>query len=299
MTFKRTIYTSVACILLVALPACAAPRPQVVEKPVTVVVEKAVAREAEPSQYATDAGSQVGGGEVSSADERMIIRTGNLSLVVSDTNVALDKIKAIVTDLKGYLVTSNAWHEGEQIRANLSLRVPAESFDATLEQIKAVANKVDKEEISGQDVTEEYSDLNARLRNLEATEVELRELLTQVRERTGKAEDIMAVYRELTNVRGQIEQLKGRMQYLERLTAMATINVELLPDALTKPIVIAGWRPGVTVSNALRNLVKTLQFLVDAVIWIILYVAPILIIIALPLVILLALLRRWRRHKSA
>jgi len=296
MATRKMFHIVIGCILLVTLLGCAAPTPVVIEKLVpverqvvsTVVVGKTVAKEGQAAEA-----------DIGSIDQRMIIRTGDLTLVVSDTSAALEKIKSIVAGLKGYVVTSNAWHEEQQVRARLTLRVPAESFDAALEQIKAVANKVDREDTSGKDVTEEYSDLDARLRNLEATEKELRELLTQVRERTGKAEEIMAVYRELTNVRGQIEQLKGRMQYLERLTAMATINVELVPDVLAKPIVVAGWRPNETVRNALRSLAKTLQFLVDALIWIILYVAPVLIVIALPLVILLVLLRRWRRRKPA
>jgi hypothetical protein len=69
--------------------------------------------------------------------------------------------------------------------------------------------------------------LSAQLRNLEATEEELLVLLTEVREKTRRAEDVLAVHREVTNIRGQIEQIKGRMQYLERMTALATINVEL------------------------------------------------------------------------
>jgi hypothetical protein len=148
-------------------------------------------------------------------------------------------------------------------------------------------------------VTEEYTDLDARLRNLEATETELLELLTEVRERTSKAEDVLAVHRELTSIRSQIEQLKGRMQYLEKMTAMATINVELIPDVLAKPIVVAGWRPTGTAANALRTLVKTLQFIVDAAIWIIIYVLPTLVVIAIPFFILWLVWRRWRRGRKA
>jgi hypothetical protein len=133
--------------------------------------------------------------------------------------------------------------------------------------------------------------------NLEATETELLELLTEVRERTSKAEDVLAVHREITNIRSQIERLKGRMQYLEKMTAMATINIELVPDALARPIVVAGWRPSGTAASALRSLVRTLQSIVEAAIWLIIYVLPTLVVIAIPFAMLWMIWRRWRRKR--
>jgi hypothetical protein len=156
---------------------------------------------------------------------------------------------------------------------------------------------VEKEVTSGQDVTEAYTDLQSRLKTLQTTESELQKLLTQVRERSSKAEDILAVYRELTAIQSQIEQVKGRMQYYERLTDMSTINVDLTPDALSKPIVVAGWRPGETASEALRNLVKALQWAVDALIVIVLYIIPILLVLSLPLIVLILIVRKLGRRK--
>jgi len=234
-----------------------------------------------------------------STEERMIIRTGNLVLVVKDTEAAVETIKGIVAADGGYVVSSNVWRDNELFRGRMTVRVPAAEFDATMARIKGIAVKVDREETSGEDVTEQYADLDARLVNLEAAEKELRELLATVRERTGKAEDIIAIYDKLTAIRGEIEQIKGRMQYLERLTAMATINIELQPDVLAEPVVQSGWQPSATVRDALRNLVRMLQFLADAVIWIILYVVPVLLILAVPLVILIFIIRRLRRRRTA
>jgi hypothetical protein len=215
---------------------------------------------------------------------------------VKDAEDSLEKVESIAKDLGGYVVNSSSWYQDEQLRARLSIRVPAGEFDAAMARLKELAIRVENRNISTQDVTEEYTDLDARLRNLEATETELLELLTEVRERTSKAEDVLAVHREVSNIRGQIEQVKGRMQYLEKMTAMATINVELIPDVLAKPIVVAGWQPTGTALNALRALVKTLQFIANAAIWLIIWVLP---IIAIPFVILWAIWRRWRRRKKA
>lgn len=290
----RKVFCLIAVVaVLAAVVACAAPTPQIVEKEVVVEREVAYAPSAPgiPSE-AADLG-------LASVEERMIIWTGNISLIVKDAEKSLEEVEAIAKDLGGYVVSSNSWHQEEQLRASLTIRVPAEEFDMAMARLKDLAIKVEHTNVSTQDVTEEYTDLDARLRNLEATETELLELLTEVRERTSKAEDVLAVHREVSNIRGQIEQVKGRMQYLEKMTAMATINIELIPDVLARPIVVAGWRPSGTAANALRTLVKTLQFIVDAAIWIIIYVLPTLVVIAVPFFVLWLIWRRFRRRRKA
>ncbi len=292
---KKVFCLIAVAAVLATVVACAAPAPQVIKKEVpvekevieTVVVEREVA--ARP----------VAGLNLEPVEERMIIWTGNISLIVKDTEKSLEEVESLAKELGGYVVSSSSWYQEEQLRARLTIRVPAEEFDTAMARLKDLAIRVENRNISTQDVTEEYTDLNARLRNLEATEKELLELLTEVRERTHEAEDVLAVYRELTNIREQIEQLKGRMQYLEKMTAMATINIELIPDVLAKPLVVAGWRPTGTAANAVRTLIKTLQFIVDAAIWLIIYVLPTLVVMAIPFFILWMIWRRWRRKRKA
>lgn len=290
----RKVFCLIAVVaVLAAVVGCAAPTPEVIEKEVVVerpVFESAVVEKAVPAEV---------GWELASGEERMIIWTGDVSLIVKEAGESLEKVEAIASELGGYVVNSSSWYQEEQLRARLTIRVPAGDFDEAMSRLADLAIKVENRNVSTQDVTEEYTDLDARLRNLEATETELLELLTEVRERTSKAEDILAVHREVSNIRGQIEQVKGRMQYLEKMTAMATINIELIPDVLTKPIVVAGWRPTGTAANALRTLVSTLQFIVDAAIWLIIYVLPTLVVIAIPFFILALIWRRWRRSRKA
>ncbi len=217
-----------------------------------------------------------------STSERMIVRTANLSMVVKDANATVEQIRTILGEVDGYVVNLQLWRDQNQLRGTITVRVPAKTLDDTLRRFKGLAVKVERETGTSQDVSEEYSDLGAQLRNLEATEKELQELLTTVREKTGKAEDIMAVYRELTQIRGQIEGIKGRMVYLERTAAMSAVTIELIPDVLAEPITVGGWRPSETVARALKALMQTAKWLVDAAIWIILYIAPVLLLIALP-----------------
>ena len=301
----RKVFCLIAVVAaLAAVVACASARaPEVIEKEMvvekrvveTVVVEREVASMPTPAPGVPMA---VADFAPEAVEERMIIWTGDVSLIVKDAEDSLEKVEAIAKDLGGYVVNSSSWYQDDQLRARLTIRVPSGEFDAAMARLKDLAIKVENRNVSTQDVTEEYTDLNARLRNLEATETELFELLTEVRERTGKAEDVLAVHRELSYIREQIEQIKGRMQYLEKMTAMATINIELIPDELAKPIVVAGWQPSGTAASALRSLVRTLQSIVEAAIWLIIYVLPTLVIIAIPFVILVLIWRRWRRKRQ-
>lgn len=229
--------------------------------------------------------------------DRLIVRNVQMSLVVSDAAPAMDAVTKLATGAGGYVSDSNAWRDGEQLRATMTVRIPAAGLDNALIALRKLAVRVERENVTGQDVTQEYTDLNAQLTNLQATEVELRNLMSDVRQKTQKAEDVLAVYRELTTIRGEIERVKGRMQYLNNVTAMATIKLELIPDLLAKPVVEPGWRPLETLKNASRASVNAMKGVVDAAIWLVVYVVPLLIVIAVPFVALF-LLVRWLIRRS-
>lgn len=284
---KKLVLAAMILVLALVVTGCAPAPRQAAPQPAGVAPAPAAAPSGGRELAAGDTGRPLAGDA-----ERMIIRTANLSVVVSDTAQAQSAIIDAVNGMGGYVADASAWRENEQLRARLTVRVPAERLDALLAAIKELAVRVQQENITGRDVTEEYTDLKAQLVNLEATERELRELLTEVRQKTGKAEDVLAIYRELTRIRGEIERVQGRMQYLSNLSALATLTVDLIPDALARPVVEPGWRPLETVKNAGRALVNTLKGLVDALIWIVIVVIPVLIILAIP-VVLLALLIRW------
>lgn len=234
------------------------------------------------------------------ASERMILRTASLSVVVKDTEEALKDIESLATQLDGYISDLQTWRLDDQLAGTVTLRIPAESFDQARERIKDLAVEVEGENVSGQDVTEEYIDLEARLGNLEMAEEELRELLASAQETHKSAESILAIYREITNVRQQIEQIKGRMQYLEDAAALAILTISLTPEEEQEPVVEPGWEPLRQARDALRTLVNALKFLADVLIWVVLFFLPLAAILALPLVILWLVwyLRRRRRRRA-
>jgi len=287
---RNRIVLSVVLLFALVVTACA-PRSNVTPK--SLLTEERYSPEA-PAAWMPAGDS----GQAKSSEERMIVRSARMSLIVKDTEESLSQIKGIVTSLGGYVADTRLWREAEQLRGSVSVRVPAESLDDALSKFKALAVRVESESSKSQDVTEEYTDLSARLRNLEATEQELLELLKTVREKTGKAEDILAVYRELTDIRGQIEQLKGRMQYLEKTSDMASVTIELIPDVLAQPISVGGWRPSATLAGALRALLHAVRFIADAAIWIIFFVLPVVVILLIPFVVIWFFWRRRKKRKK-
>jgi hypothetical protein len=232
---------------------------------------------------------------------RKIVYTVSLDLIVKDTGEAFESVQQIAEEMGGFVADSNLWRDQDHQRGSMTVRVPAERLDEAVTMFRALAVEVESQQLDSQDVTEEYVDLEARLENERRTERELQELLESRSER-GKTADILEVHRELSLVRSQIEQIQGRLNYLENLSSMATVRIGLTPDALVQPVVVAGWRPQGTARDAIRMLLRALQVLIDAAIVFFLLILPIVLIIAIPIVglvfLIRALVRRARRRRA-
>jgi len=228
--------------------------------------------------------------------ERLIIRTGNLDLVVEDTEAAMATIARMAEENGGWVVNSNVFQYDENAKTgDITIRVPASGFNSAIEALKGLAVEVTSESTTGQDVTEEYVDLSARLENLEATADRVRAFLDETR----NVEEALAVNQELSRLEGEIEAMKGRLQYLSQSAAFSTITVRLTPDVLAQPIEVGGWRPEGVVRDAILALVNTLQVIATTLIWLAIYVLPVLLIIGIPLWLLFRLVRRQRRRRQA
>jgi hypothetical protein len=297
----RVISLIVIVALSMSVVGCgmAAPAPSVVQEremaaeSMPVAVPEAPA----PMEESTDAGYAA---VDSAAIDRMIVRTATLALVVEDTEETLKGIEDLAAELEGYVSNVQTWRQNEQLAGSVTVRIPVIYFDQARERIKEMAIELEGENVSSQDVTEEYVDLEARLKNLEVAEEELLELLASAQETHKDAESILEIYREITNVRQQIEQLKGRMQYLENAADLATLTISLTPEEIEEPVVEPGWEPLRQVRDALRTLVNALKFLVDVLIWVVLFLLPLAAILASPVVVvwLVWYLRRRRKRQS-
>jgi len=268
--------------------AAAPPEPLAVEAPREVaVVEEA------PVGGAYEAGADLQAANLAAAVERLVIRTADLDLIVPDTEEALDQIQALAEELGGYVVSLNTYQYQEGVQATVTFRVPAESFDQALDRVRDLATTVRRESISGQDVTEEYVDLEARLRHLRAKEAQLLEFLDQAED----TEAVMQVYAELSRTQEEIERVRGRMQYLENQAALATVTVNLTPDELAQPLEVGGWNLPGTIRNAVEALLDVLEFTVKAIIYVTVVGLPTLLVIAAPIVGLIFLVR-WLIRRS-
>ena len=222
----------------------------------------------------------------SSEIDRKIIMNGYITLEVNDITEALASVAAIARELTGYVVSSNKSGDQDVTYGQISIRVPSGRFDEAFDKLRNIAVNVPNERTTSQDVTEEYTDLQAQLRNLEATEAQYLEILKKAE----KVEDILAVQRELSNVRGQIEQVKGRIQYLERTSDMALIDVSLQK---VKPIGGTAWSALETLKSAARGLVSFGKVLADILIWVAIF-SPVWIII----LVVVLYFTRWRHSKA-
>ncbi|MEJ2739824.1 MAG: DUF4349 domain-containing protein [Dehalococcoidia bacterium] len=160
-----------------------------------------------------------GAGEI----DRMIVRTGNMRLVVDDVMDSIDSIIGLADRFEGYVVSSNSWREDDRVYGAITIRVPAGYFTKAMDALGEMAVEVKSQDIYSTDGTEEYIDLSARLQNLEATEQQLMRIM----EKAEDVDDILDVQRELTDTRGEIERIKGRMQYLQQTSNTSLIDVQL------------------------------------------------------------------------
>lgn len=283
---RQTLRTlaNIIFVLLAALifTGCASAAPEAANGGAPAAADAAGA----PAAEAPPADQALAGAPTSGGMERQIIARAHITLIVGDTQQVVDQINQMLGTAGGYVANANlyksAYGDDEVLQGTLTLRVPSAQTDPILAQLEALAVDIGDKNLNREDVTDQYTDLQAQLRNLTATEEELRALLTEVRAKPGATpDDILTVHRHVTEIRGQIDQLQGRKNMLDNLVSMATIDVTLTPDVLSQPVVKEGWRPTAVVRSALRSLVSTLEVVGTVVIWIGLYLLPLLLLVVL------------------
>jgi hypothetical protein len=221
---------------------------------------------AEPSEdlvgkYLDEDSRSTNGAQITTED-RIIVRNGDISIAVEDITKSKNEITSLAIRYGGYVVSSQVWGEGPDMRGWITIRVPDESFEAAMAEIGDFAEEIISEGTSSRDVTEEYIDLTARLRNAEATEAQYLALL----DKTNNVNEILNIYNSLSRVRAEIEQLKGRINYLETMTDMSLISVSLEP-ASSGPLVDLGWDIAEVFKSAVRGIVTFGQWLATGAVW--------------------------------
>ncbi|KAF0107665.1 MAG: hypothetical protein FD146_1699 [Anaerolineaceae bacterium] len=265
--------------------------------------------------YTDSAKADTGGVTVATnatTSDRLVIKNADLTIVVADPQKKLDAIVQMAESMGGFVVSSNIYQtytpSGEQVpEGYISIRVPADKLNTALSQIKSDAVEVRSETQTGQDVTASYVDLQSQLTNLEMAEKDLQAIMDEAKNNpnssvSSKTQDVLAVYNQIVAVRGQIEQIKGQMKYYEESAAFSLINVSLIAEETVQPIEVGGWKPEGTARDAVQTLVNFLQGFVDFVIWIVIFVLPMLIVIFGPIALvvwgIIALVKRGKVKKA-
>ncbi|MDD4332569.1 MAG: DUF4349 domain-containing protein [Patescibacteria group bacterium] len=205
--------------------------------------------------------------------DKKIEKNGQLSLYVKNIEESITGIKEAAGNLKGEVISSNVSKNvsGEKY-GYITIKVPVASFEQAMGEIKKLATEVENESSNATDVTEQYVDLEARLKNLKAEEEQYIKILSKA----ATVVDILKVTNYLSNVRGQIEAIEGQIKYLDRQVDMSTITVNLSSDADFEVWGIR-WRPLVVAKQAVKNMLSGLANYANAIISFII-VLPVIIV---------------------
>lgn len=235
------------------------------------------------------------------SDGRIIIKNATLHLQVEDVGQTVDDITLFTESLGGWIVTSNVNLQGQNTqRGNIAVRVPADQLEYSLLTIKDMAHLVLSENVSGQDVTNQYTDLSSQLRNLQSAEDQLNLIMADAAT-TG---EVLSIFNELTLVRGEIERIQGQLSFYVESSQYSslTIDLEPIPPQFTPspthtPTPLPRWNPADTFDEALSSVEGTAQDGIDGLIWLALY-AVLFGVAAIPFLAGMRVLWRWWRGRA-
>jgi hypothetical protein len=235
-------------------------------------------------------GGGSGGGSVNEAaflNTAAIVRTGSLGMIVADIDVALDAGRAAVVDLGGYISASRRTSDGDRSTASVTYRMPTARWEETLDAIRGLGT-VASEETDATEVTGQIVDLEARIRNLRASETALQGIAAGATD----VGDILDVEERLTEVRGEIERMQAALAALSDQAALGTLRVTygLVVVAVTE--VARGWDATTEVDRATAALIEVGQRVAGAGIWFTIAWLPVLLGLGLFL-LLVQRLGRW------
>jgi hypothetical protein len=289
---KRTIFILAVATLIVSACATRAAAPDIYQEVQPAYDERAYGEGApsEPLVAEESAGGYDPYKTMNSsvpAPERLVIQNVDMSIVVTDPQAKMDAIAALAEEMGGFVVNSNLYQtltDNDILapEAYITIRVPAERLDSAINQVEADVIEVRNKNRTGQDVTQEYVDLQSRLTAYE----DALDQLEVIMETNTTPEQVLSVFQQMMYYREQIEIIKGQMQYYETAAALSAISVTIVAEETIQPLKIGPWTPKGAAQDAYKALVKFLRGFVEFVIWLFVLVLPILIVIFGPIALI-------------
>lgn len=223
----------------------------------------------------------------SESEDRLIIQDTSLSLQVKDVIKTIDEIEETSKTFGGFLISSHLSKPAGAASGNISVRIPEDKRKEAMNSFKNMAVKVVSESVNGNDVTDQYVDLEARLDVLNKTKTKYEEIM----QKAEKVSDLLDVQRELINLQSQIDSLKGQQKYYEQSAKLSKITIYLSTDELALPYAPTNeWRPTVIFKEAVRSFVGALRGIGSIAIWVIVFL-PIII----PIYFIIRYIKRKRK----
>jgi hypothetical protein len=195
--------------------------------------------------------------ETVQADGPKIIHKAQLDLLVAHCPETVKRIEALAAAESGFLESSTL----EENSARISLRIPSARFEEMRGKLRGLALRVTQDSVSAADVSKQYVDREARLRNLRAEEQQFLEIM----KRAHTVPDVLAVTKELSQVRGEIEQADADFHHLQDQIDMAEFNINLFSQVSRS----VHWAPGASIKSSFSDLLQSLADLADFVIWLV------------------------------
>ena len=223
---------------------------------------------------------QDGANAIGIRDDAKIVRTGTVDLEVRDVTQALRVARDAIVALGGYVGASNTSNVDDQPTAQITYRIPVDRWEAALDalhDLKGQTTKVVDEHTDAIEVTGQVVDLQARIRNLRASETALQGIAAKAT----KIADVLEVEARLTDVRGQIEQLTAQVQDLTDRASYSTLTVSFSTPVVAVEAASKDWEPATAVDEATASLISILQALATAGIWFLIVWLPILLVLGL------------------
>ncbi|MCJ7841997.1 DUF4349 domain-containing protein [Lederbergia sp. NSJ-179] len=231
--------------------------------------------------------------ETTAATDRMVIHQVQLEVLVQDLDQAQASIEKKVEQYKGYIVESNMYRESETQKAGqLVIRIPDKDFQTFLRETEKEVTEVLDRTISGEDVTEQYVDLEARLQSKRVVEKRLLSFL----EDAEKTEDLLKISNDLADVQEAIETITGKVNFLKNQTDYSTITIYMNEDSIQK----IAEKPFNTWEKTKKQLAASTNFLLVAGSGLVVFLIgnlPIFILVLLIGLILFYFIRRRKREK--
>lgn len=249
-------------------------------------VEQPAGNESEANKLQDGSVYQTGTENDVALTTHLIIKSADMRLLVEDSDVAIDRLTQLVGDTGGYIISSRVWNQvhldGKSYKyATITIGVPVEAFERALNRLRGLAIQVLDENASGEDVTDQYVDLQSQLTNLEATRDRIKSFLDSA----SNVDEALRINQQLSEIERQIEEIKGRINYLQDRSAYSTITVNIEPKL---PEYVAPtptpmptpepepWKPGETFEHAKKTVVGAYQNIIEFLIWLFVVIVPIL-----------------------